>query len=95
MPDQSPVHYVFPHLPGAVARLEAGCREGDFREVFRLALSHAGNEADAAHAFLERRGLGVINIPGGRRALVLLEEGLMTFGRTNEGEQCDESDLHC
>jgi hypothetical protein len=123
--------------PDRVAELARSCgTPRKLRELASAALSHAGNEADAAHGFFDLAGLAVDNVDGHRRGfflretwpgrsryaaptdaegvaraflaelglvvecapcgdwcLVLAEQPAMTFGRTSEGEMCDESDL--
>ncbi|NKE46071.1 hypothetical protein HB662_14890 [Roseomonas frigidaquae] len=93
MSDQNTAPHTFPNLPAILRRLrDAGIGE-DLQEVVRLAVTHVGNEADGAHRFLDGAGLTMIDLPGRRRALVLVDPSEITFGRTHEGEQCDESDL--
>lgn len=88
-------------IPFPPTRIETDirrCRDAGIadalRRILRDTLTHVGHERDAAHRFLcDDFDLTVINIPGGRRALALVRPGPMTFGRTYEGEQCDETDL--
>jgi len=93
MSDNNPILCTFPHLPVILRRLRAAGVEDDLREIFRVTLAHVGNEADEAHAFLNAAGVVEESVPGRRRVLTLNYAAPMTFGRTHEGEQCDESDL--